>query len=179
MLTNSFTTSTAKIEKNEDIYVLHTCYSTTLAWYEECIICLIDTFEKKENQKTIRSNWRHSTCTLNALGLDCGYNWLFSDSRDIAWPLPLRSTVRQKSLRLPRQPAFRPNRQVQMQNQKKGKGHFLKSIHFRFGADFTNAFGAVIPRITSNAAFHNIFWSITIDDSAGTHHLFEEIRYLK
>ena len=119
MLTNSFTTSTAKIEKNEDIYVLHTCYSTTLAWYEECIICLIDTFEKKENQKTIRSNWRHSTCTLNALGLDCGYNWLFSDSRDIAWPLPLRSTVRQKSLRLPRQPAFRPNRQVKIY--KKGK----------------------------------------------------------
>jgi len=38
----------------------------------------------------------------------------------------------------------------------------------RFGADFTNVFGAVIPRITSNAAFHNIFWSITLDDSKGT-----------
>ena len=33
---------------------------------------------------------------------------------------------------------------------------------FRFGADFLNIHGAVIPRVTSNAAFHNIFWSVTL-----------------
>ena len=34
--------------------------------------------------------------------------------------------------------------------------------HFRFGADFLNVHGAVIPRVTCNAAFHNIFWSVTL-----------------
>ena len=38
----------------------------------------------------------------------------------------------------------------------------------RFGADFTNVHGAVIPRVTSNAAFHNIFWSVTLDPNQGT-----------
>ena len=38
----------------------------------------------------------------------------------------------------------------------------------RFGADFTNVYGAVIPRVTSNAAFHNIFWSVTLDPEQGS-----------
>ena len=38
----------------------------------------------------------------------------------------------------------------------------------RFGADFTNVHGAVIPRVTSNAAFHNIFWSVTLDPEQGS-----------
>ena len=37
----------------------------------------------------------------------------------------------------------------------------------RFGADFTNMYEAVIPRVTSNAAFHNIFWSVTLDPIEG------------
>ena len=37
----------------------------------------------------------------------------------------------------------------------------------RFGADFTNVYEAVIPRVTSNAAFHNIFWSVTLDPIHG------------
>ena len=54
MLTNSFTTSTAKIDKNEDIYVLNTCYSTTFAWYEECITYLLDWYfwEERKPKKT-------------------------------------------------------------------------------------------------------------------------------
>jgi hypothetical protein len=41
----------------------------------------------------------------------------------------------------------------------------------RFGSDFVNSFGAVIPRVTSNAAFHNIFWSVTLDEARGVIYL--------
>lgn len=41
----------------------------------------------------------------------------------------------------------------------------------RFGADFLNVHGAVIPRVTSNAAFHNIFWSVTLSDAEGAIYL--------
>jgi len=40
--------------------------------------------------------------------------------------------------------------------------NIISHIFFRFGADFLNMHGAVIPRVTSNAAFHNIFWSVTL-----------------
>lgn len=42
---------------------------------------------------------------------------------------------------------------------------FFFSDPFRFGADFLNVHGAVIPRVTSNAAFHNIFWSVTLHEA--------------
>jgi hypothetical protein len=29
----------------------------------------------------------------------------------------------------------------------------------------------VIPRVTSNAAFHNIFWSVTLDEARGVIYL--------
>lgn len=41
----------------------------------------------------------------------------------------------------------------------------------RFGADFLNVHGAVIPRVTCNAAFHNIFWSVTLHGADGAIYL--------
>ena len=39
------------------------------------------------------------------------------------------------------------------------------NLIYRFGADFLNIHGAVIPRVTCNAAFHNIFWSVTLHEA--------------
>ena len=76
------------------------------------------------------------------------------------------SKIAIKCIVVSRRKGHRPHFEAIGNPSKAGYSPFFFNLYFcRFGADFLNVHGAVIPRVTSNAAFHNIFWSVTLHES--------------